>query len=216
MHLLVVATAERGLCGGFNSSIVRLAREHIDALHGAGKTVKILCVGKKGYDQLRRHIAKQIVELIDLRGVKQIGFDNADAIGRRSSTCSRPASSTSRRCSSRVQVGDRADADRAAAHPGADSGNEKRRRSKAAGVLRIRAGRGRNPRRPAAAQHFGADLPRAAGERRFRAGRAHERDGQRHAQRRRHDQQADDRLQPSRQAKITKELIEIISGAEAL
>lgn len=83
VHLLVVATAERGLCGAFNSSIVRLAREHILRLQGQGKTVKILCVGKKGYDQLRRQFEKEIVELIELRGLKTIGFDNADEIGKK-------------------------------------------------------------------------------------------------------------------------------------
>jgi len=83
VHLLVVATAERGLCGAFNSSIVRLAREHIARLQGQGKTVKILCVGKKGYDQLRRQYEKDIIELIELRGLKSIGFDNADAIGKK-------------------------------------------------------------------------------------------------------------------------------------
>jgi F-type H+-transporting ATPase subunit gamma len=82
-HLLVVATAERGLCGAFNSSIVRLAREHIARLQGQGKTVKILCVGKKGYDQLRRQYEKEIIELIELRGLRQIGFDNADPIGKK-------------------------------------------------------------------------------------------------------------------------------------
>ena len=70
VHLLVVATAERGLCGAFNSSIVRLAREQSPRCMAQGKTVKILCVGKKGYDQLRRQFEKQIVELIELRGVK--------------------------------------------------------------------------------------------------------------------------------------------------
>jgi F-type H+-transporting ATPase subunit gamma len=82
-HLLVIATAERGLCGAFNSSIVRLAREHIARLQGQGKTVKILCVGKKGYDQLRRQYEKDIIELIELRGLRQIGFDNADPIGKK-------------------------------------------------------------------------------------------------------------------------------------
>jgi F-type H+-transporting ATPase subunit gamma len=80
-HLLVVATAERGLCGAFNSSIVRLAREHIQRLQGQGKTVKILCVGKKGYDQLRRNYEKNIIELIELRGIRQLGFEQGDAIG---------------------------------------------------------------------------------------------------------------------------------------
>jgi F-type H+-transporting ATPase subunit gamma len=83
VHLLVVCTAERGLCGAFNSSIVRLARERINALLAQGKTVKILCVGKKGYDQLRRQYEKHIIELIDLRAYKSIGFGNADTIGRK-------------------------------------------------------------------------------------------------------------------------------------
>jgi F-type H+-transporting ATPase subunit gamma len=83
IHLLVVATAERGLCGGFNSSIVRLAREKILALQAEGKTVKILCIGKKGYDQLRRQFEKQIVELVDLRSVRQLAFENADPIGKK-------------------------------------------------------------------------------------------------------------------------------------
>jgi F-type H+-transporting ATPase subunit gamma len=82
VHLLVVCTAERGLCGAFNSSIVRLARERALALMAQGKTVKILCVGKKGYDQLRRQFEKQIVELIELRSVKQMAFSNADVIGK--------------------------------------------------------------------------------------------------------------------------------------
>jgi F-type H+-transporting ATPase subunit gamma len=82
-HLLIVCTAERGLCGAFNSSISRLAREHALALQRAGKTVKILCVGKKGYDALRRQFQKEIIDLIELRTVKQIGFSNADAIGRK-------------------------------------------------------------------------------------------------------------------------------------
>ena len=83
IHLLVVATAERGLCGAFNSSIVRLAREHILRLQAQGKTVKIICVGKKGYDQLRRQFEKEIIELIELRGLRQIGFENADEIGKK-------------------------------------------------------------------------------------------------------------------------------------
>src|SRR5271170_4715494 len=61
-HLLVVCTGERGLCGGFNTSIVRLARDRAIALAAQGKTVKILCVGKKGFDQLRRTHEKSILE----------------------------------------------------------------------------------------------------------------------------------------------------------
>jgi len=82
-HLLVVCTAERGLCGGFNSSIARLAREHTLALQGQGKTVKILCVGKKGADVLKRQFSRQIIEIIELRGLKTIGYADADAIGRK-------------------------------------------------------------------------------------------------------------------------------------
>jgi F-type H+-transporting ATPase subunit gamma len=82
-HLLVVATSERGLCGGFNSSIVRLARERILSLQAEGKTVKILCIGKKGYDQLRRQFEKQIVDLVDLRALRSIAFENADPIGKK-------------------------------------------------------------------------------------------------------------------------------------
>ena len=79
-HLLIVCTGERGLCGAFNTSIVRLARERANALAAAGKTVKILCVGKKGYDQLRRTHEKQILELIDLRSVRTISYATAQPI----------------------------------------------------------------------------------------------------------------------------------------
>lgn len=79
-HLLVVCTAERGLCGGFNSQIARLARETTRRLQGQGKTVKIITVGKKGYDILRRDFANLIIDRIELREVKQIGFVNANDI----------------------------------------------------------------------------------------------------------------------------------------
>jgi F-type H+-transporting ATPase subunit gamma len=83
VHLLVVCTAERGLCGPFNSSIVRLAREKANTLSNQGNDVKILCVGRKGYDQLRRLYGKYIIETIELRGIKQIGFEQADMIARK-------------------------------------------------------------------------------------------------------------------------------------
>ncbi|MEZ5873561.1 MAG: F0F1 ATP synthase subunit gamma [Hyphomicrobiales bacterium] len=78
VHLLIVCTAERGLCGAFNSSIVRLAREHILRLRGQGKEVKILCVGKKGFDQLRRQFKPLIVDVIEFRGVRQLTFEHAE------------------------------------------------------------------------------------------------------------------------------------------
>jgi F-type H+-transporting ATPase subunit gamma len=82
-HLLVVCTAERGLCGAFNTSIARLARDHAARLLAEGKEVKILCVGKKGYDALRRLYAKQILEVVDLRAVKRLSFADADSISQK-------------------------------------------------------------------------------------------------------------------------------------
>ena len=83
VHLLVVCTAERGLCGGFNSSIVRLAREHAASLLAAGKTVKILTVGKKGADALKREHSDRMIDRVELRGVKSVGFDIAVDLGKR-------------------------------------------------------------------------------------------------------------------------------------
>ncbi|TIN30477.1 MAG: F0F1 ATP synthase subunit gamma, partial [Mesorhizobium sp.] len=83
VHLLVVCTAERGLCGGFNSQIARLARDHIRKLLADGKQVKIICVGKKGFDILRRDYASMIIDRVDLREVKTLRFVNADAIAKK-------------------------------------------------------------------------------------------------------------------------------------
>jgi F-type H+-transporting ATPase subunit gamma len=80
VHLLVVCTAERGLCGPFNTAIVRLARERANALIAQGKDVKFFCVGRKGYEQLRRQYERQIIEHLDLRSVRTIGFANAEPI----------------------------------------------------------------------------------------------------------------------------------------
>lgn len=82
-HLLVVCTAERGLCGGFNSSIARLARDHARRLLADGKEVKLYTVGKKGYDALKNEFGPRIVERIDFRSVRYIGFDDADTVGKR-------------------------------------------------------------------------------------------------------------------------------------
>ena len=82
-HLLLVCTADRGLCGAFNTSISRLARDHANRLAAEGKDVKFLCVGKKGFDVLRRLFGKQIIDVIELRAIKQISFADADAIGKR-------------------------------------------------------------------------------------------------------------------------------------
>jgi F-type H+-transporting ATPase subunit gamma len=83
VHLVVVATAERGLCGGFNTNIVRKARQHVDLLIKEGKEVKILCVGRKGRDQLRRLYSSYIIDTVELAGVKRVDFSHAASIGRR-------------------------------------------------------------------------------------------------------------------------------------
>jgi F-type H+-transporting ATPase subunit gamma len=83
LHMLVVITSERGLCGGFNANIVRLARQDIQRLLAEGKTVKILCVGRKGHDMLRRDYRPLIVDRIDMRSVRQLGFENAEAIAKK-------------------------------------------------------------------------------------------------------------------------------------
>jgi F-type H+-transporting ATPase subunit gamma len=83
VHLLVVMTAERGLCGGFNSNIARLARQDALRLAKEGKTVKIICVGRKGADALRRDWGRQIVDRVDLKAVKQMAFANAEDIARK-------------------------------------------------------------------------------------------------------------------------------------
>jgi F-type H+-transporting ATPase subunit gamma len=82
VHLLLVCTGERGLSGAFNASIVRLARDRALALMAEGKTVKFFCVGRKGYEQLRRIFEKQIIEHIELRSVRQLGFKNAEDIAK--------------------------------------------------------------------------------------------------------------------------------------
>ncbi|MBM3503614.1 MAG: F0F1 ATP synthase subunit gamma [Alphaproteobacteria bacterium] len=82
-HLLVVATAERGLCGAFNSSIARAARRHVQHLLQEGKKVKILCVGRKGRDALRRDFSSLIIDTIEMRNVKRLAFGNAQPIARR-------------------------------------------------------------------------------------------------------------------------------------
>lgn len=82
-HLLVVCTADRGLCGGFNTNIARFAKAKIEELRSEGKQVQILCVGRKGRDQLKRVYGDLIIDTIEFTGVRQIGFGNADEIGKR-------------------------------------------------------------------------------------------------------------------------------------
>ena len=79
-HLLVVCTSERGLCGGFNAQIVRLVRQKIAALQADGKTVKILTVGKKGRDQLRRDYGAMLIGHVDMSEVKRVAYANAQNV----------------------------------------------------------------------------------------------------------------------------------------
>lgn len=80
-YLLVVATADRGLCGAFNSNIIKLASKEIKELLSEGKEVKILCIGKKGYDLLRRNHKDKILEFISLKEIKNISYMEAANIG---------------------------------------------------------------------------------------------------------------------------------------
>ena len=82
VQLVVVMTSERGLCGGFNSSIVRMARQRIEMLRGQGKTVKVLTVGKKGREQLRRDFGDLLIGHVDMSEVKRVGYDTAARIAR--------------------------------------------------------------------------------------------------------------------------------------
>jgi F-type H+-transporting ATPase subunit gamma len=79
-HLLIVATAERGLCGGFNSSIVKMAKLAATKLLAEGKTIKILTVGKKGREQMRREYGQYFIDHVDLSGVRRLGYGNAHGI----------------------------------------------------------------------------------------------------------------------------------------
>ena len=79
-HLLVVATAERGLCGGFNASIAKLAKERALALKAEGKTVKILCIGRKGGDLLKRDFEDVMLETVTYQGLKSVGFEQAQEV----------------------------------------------------------------------------------------------------------------------------------------
>ena len=83
VHLLIVMTAERGLCGGFNSNIARLARQHAETLQNAGKTVKMITVGKKGRDVLKRDFAATFVDHVDMSEVKRVGYADAQGIAQK-------------------------------------------------------------------------------------------------------------------------------------
>jgi ATP synthase F1 subcomplex gamma subunit len=218
-YLFIVATAERGLCGAFNSNIVKLAREEIRRKLAQGKTVKILCVGRKGHDALKREYGRHIIETVDLRAVKRLGYDNALDVSRRVIRLFNAGefdvavlffSEFKNILTQKPTAMQLIPAQIPAEKP------SQPQISGAAAEYEFEPGRGNNPSRPPAAQHRHANLPRAARERRGRTGRAHDGDGQRHAQRRRDDQQADAALQPSAPGKHHQGTDRDHSGAEAV
>jgi F-type H+-transporting ATPase subunit gamma len=83
VQLVIVATADRGLCGAFNTNIVRRSRQLIDQLLHDGKEVKIFCIGRKGRDQLRRNYGRHIIDTVEFTGIKRIGFGNASDVARK-------------------------------------------------------------------------------------------------------------------------------------
>ena len=195
VHLLLVCTAERGLCGPFNSAIVRLARERANSLIAQGKEVKFFCVGRKGYEQLSRQFERLIIEHVELRSVPHHRiFQRQGDRGRILRAVCRGRVRRLHAVLRPLQVGDRADSNRAADHPAgirslADCGGG------------TRAGDGAvYDYEPDEEEILAQLLPRniavqifrrAAREQRLVLRRPDERDGQRHPQRRRNDPQAD-------------------------
>ena len=166
------------------------------SLINQGKEVKFFCVGRKGFEQLRRNFEKQIVENVELRSVRQLGFVNAEDIAKKViarfeagefDVCtlfySRFKSVIAQIPTAQQIIPLVVEAQCRECRPG--------------DIIRIRAGRRRDSEQSLAAQSRGPDLPRAAGKQRLVLRRADERDGQRHPQRRRHDPQADPDLQPN-------------------
>ena len=163
-HLVIVAAADRGLAGGFSSSIVRAARERIATLLAEGKDVKIITVGKKALPPLRRLYGDRIIESFDLSAARTLTLSVAQPIadrdhralrgrrGRRGHPVLQP-----------LQVGGQPDPGRPAADPGARSRAARRHRSRAARSMNTSPRRG-HPRDPAAAQHHGAGALRPARE----------------------------------------------------
>ena len=201
VHLLVVATGERGLAGGFNSSIARMARDAAVRLLSQGKTVKFLTVGRKGNDILKRTFAERIVDAVSFRDVRTLGFTHAESVGRKiielyeagefdvaTLFFARFRSVISQMPTALQLIP--AQAPDVAPAAAALSGTS------AARQLRVRARRRGDPARSPAAQHFHPGVPRHAREPGVVLRCADERHGQRHAQCRRHDPEAAAGLQP--------------------
>jgi len=162
VHLLVVMTAERGLCGGFNANIAKLAKAHARGLIAKGKEVKILTVGKKGRDSIRRDFGDLLVGHVDLSDVKRLGY--ADAQGIAKDVLGRfDAGEYDIATIFEVRERRQPDPDGTADHPG--DLRRDRRRGRGDDTVRLRAQRRGHPGRPAAARRCNGDLLGSAGKR---------------------------------------------------
>ena len=178
VHLLIVMTGERGLAGGFNSNIAKLARNDARRLLAAGKTVKLLMVGRKGAEAMRREYGNRYVDRVDLRGVRQLAFSHADGIAQKilalfeagefdvATLYFSQFKSVINQVPTALQL-------IPAKIPAAKAEKAGRRRRHP----RVRAVGGGRSRLPRQSQHLDADLPRASGERRLVLRRADERHG---------------------------------------
>lgn len=197
VHLLVVISSDRGLCGAFNGSIVREAKRQITRLQGEGKTVKVLTVGRKGRDQLRREFASLIVESYEDVGRRRLGFSDADMVASKVlamfdagefDVCSVVFNKFKSAISQIVTVQQLI--------PFAVPGEAVAATDEVKPLYEFEPDEEQILAELLPRNLSIQNLPRPPGERRVRAGRPDDRDGQRDAQRRRHDQQADDHLQP--------------------
>ena len=217
VHLLIVMTGERGLAGGFNTNISKLARSDAQQLLAKGKTVKMIMVGRKGADAMRREFGSHYVDRVDLRGIRQLDLR---ARRRHRAEAARPLRGGRVRRGDAlllgVQVGDQAAADRAAAHPGQDSRRPSRRAPGAAAIHEYEPSEeevlGDLVTLNISTQIFRGLLENVAS---FYGAQMSAMDSAT-----RNAGEMIDKLTLSynrtRQAMITKELIEIISGADAL
>ena len=195
-HLLVVVTSDRGLAGGFNANIAREARRKISSLQREGKEVKVLIIGRKGRDALRRDHGRLIIDTLGERHTQR------RSVRARPRAFATPAQDVRCRRIRRLhpavqhlQVGDQPGGDGEAGDPvpgrGLDAGGRCDGGSRRAASTRWSRMTTTLLQRPAARQPVDAALPGTAGELRFRTGSADDGDGQRDAQRRRHDRPSD-------------------------
>ena len=166
VHLLVIVTADRGLAGPFNTQIGRLARNRIRALEAEGKTVKLLTVGRKGAAYLKREFASRFVAEVTYAGKKRVDFADAEAVGIQiAELLEQGAFDVCSLIYNRFRnVISQVPTEQRLIPVPLPEGEATARRRRSAGAVRIRAGRGGNPRHAAAAQPRHPDLPGDPGE----------------------------------------------------